>query len=188
MQAKGCRALFTAEYCIRRGMAGKSSGAHGRRRKRAVKSRCRGFHLKYSIRCRRGKGLLCWWPMSGTMRSACRAAGSARRTQGFSACFRSRCAPCNRPLRRRCSVDGEGIRIRAATSCGPNVCRNRAYHFTVSARITPSAASSAANVSLRYWMQSITSGSVLWLRTERLPAGDTRTTLPSDTGKTRPST
>lgn len=63
-----------------------------------------------------------------------------------------------------------------------------AYHATGSFRITPSIASSAANVPARYCTQSITSGSSPLLRTERFPAGATRTTLPSATGKTVPST
>lgn len=63
-----------------------------------------------------------------------------------------------------------------------------AYHATGSFRITPSIASSAVNVPARYCTQSITSGSSPLLRTERFPAGATRTTLPSATGKTVPST
>lgn len=53
------------------------------------------------------------------------------------------------------------------------------YHSTLSLRITPSVASSAVKVSPLYCTQSITSGSVPLLRTERLPAGATLTTLPS---------
>ena len=53
------------------------------------------------------------------------------------------------------------------------------YHSTLSFRITPSVASSAVKVSPLYCTQSITSGSVPLLRTERLPSGATLTTLPS---------
>ncbi len=62
------------------------------------------------------------------------------------------------------------------------------YHLTGSFSKLPSAASSAVNVAPRYCTQSITRGASPELRTERLPAGATRTTLPSVTGKTLPST
>ena len=54
------------------------------------------------------------------------------------------------------------------------------HQFTVSLKMLPSAASSELKVLLLYWMQSITSGSVPLLRTERFPSGATRTTLPSE--------
>ena len=53
------------------------------------------------------------------------------------------------------------------------------YHSTFSFRISPSAASSAVKVAPRYCTQSISRGSAPLLRTERLPAGATLTTLPS---------
>jgi len=56
------------------------------------------------------------------------------------------------------------------------------HQFTVSLKMLPSAASSELKVLLLYWMQSITSGSVPLLRTERFPSGATRTTLPSEIG------
>ena len=62
------------------------------------------------------------------------------------------------------------------------------YHFTASFKILPSIASSEVKVSTLYCTQSIISGSVPLLRTERLPAGATRTTLPSEMGNTLPST
>ena len=62
------------------------------------------------------------------------------------------------------------------------------YHFTSSLRMLPSVASSEVNVLPRYCTQSITSGSVPLLRTLRRPSGATRTTLPSSTVKTSPST
>lgn len=62
------------------------------------------------------------------------------------------------------------------------------YHFTGSLRMFPSVASSAVNVLPRYCTQSITRGSVPLLRTLRRPSGATRTTDPSSTGKTSPST
>ena len=63
-----------------------------------------------------------------------------------------------------------------------------AYQTTWSGRISPSAASPASKEAALYWMQIIVIGLSPVLRSERLPAGETRTTLPSPTGKTCPST
>ena len=94
------------------------------------------------------------------------------------------CPWINRPCRMRVASV-----FRGCSPCRAGAHRPRAaYQTTWSGRISPSAASPASKEAALYWMQIIVIGLSPVLRSERLPAGETRTMLPSPTGKTCPST